>query len=147
MSKRVHIKVGSNPSNQVVIKDAAIAEVHLELFADTEGNVFITDLGSVQGTAVNGKRLKGYALLSSGDEVVLGGKFRFNWEKYRIKKTAAVEPTPKKVEPIQQERTASTPQQKRKTVERPAKMEVSHQSLLLIFGGIFLVLLLMYAIN
>lgn len=147
MSKRVHIRVGSNSSNQVVIKDAAIAEVHLELFADGEGNVFITDLGSDQGTAINGKRLKGYALLTTGDEVVLGGKFRFNWEKYRIKKSVAVEPPPKKVEPIQQERTPPTPQQKRTTVERPAKMEVTNQSLLLIFGGVFLILLLMYAIN
>jgi len=147
MSKRVHIKVGSNASNQVVIKDDAIAEVHMELFADSEGNVFITDLGSHQGTAINGKRLKGYALLNSGDEVVLGGKFRFNWEKYRIKKTETVEPTPKKVEPIQQERTPPPPTQKRTAVEKPAKMEVSNQSLLLIFGGIFLILLLMYAIN
>ncbi|MFM7664028.1 MAG: FHA domain-containing protein [Bacteroidota bacterium] len=147
MSKRIHIKVGSAATNQVVIKDAAVADVHLELFADAEGNVFVTDLGSPQGTSINGVKLKGYALLKSGDDVVLGGKFRFNWEKYRIKKPIVAEPIPKKVEPIQQERIPPTPQQKRTSVEKPAKMEVSNKSLLLIFGGIFIVLLLMYAIN
>lgn len=147
MSKRVHLRVGSNASNQLVIKDPVIADAHLELFADSEGNVFITDLGSSQGTAINGVRLKGYALLKNGDEVVLGGKFRFNWEKYRVKKKATSEPSPKRVEPIHQESISQKPQQKRPPVEKPAKMEVTNQSLFLVFGGIFFILLLMYAIN
>lgn len=147
MSARVHIKVGSKASNQVVIKDAAIAEVHLELFADAEGNVFITDLGSSHGTAVNGVPLKGFVLLNSGDEVVLGGKFRFNWEKYRAKKTHNSAPTPNKLEPIDIDTQPHSQQKKKAPVEKPAKMEVTNQSLLVIFGVVFLLLLLMYAIN
>ncbi|NBU92098.1 MAG: FHA domain-containing protein [Flavobacteriia bacterium] len=154
MSQRVHIRVGSNASNQVVINHPAIAEVHLELFADNEGHVFITDLGSPQGTSVNGVRLKGYTLLKDGDEVILGGKIRLNWEKYRVKPRINVEPTPKKVPPVPQppqepkKNTRQNPQEvPKKENEREAKMQVSNISLILIFGGIFFLLLLMYLIN
>ncbi|NDB33982.1 MAG: FHA domain-containing protein [Flavobacteriia bacterium] len=157
MSKRIHIQIGSAPSNQVVIDHPAISPVHLELFADSEGNVFVTDLGSPQGTTINGKRLVGYALLSEGDDLVLGGKFRFHWEKYKVKASTTAPPPIKETSntpPKQENRPKpspppipTTPKNEKKKPVNPAKMEVSNKALILIFGAIFLILFLMYAIN
>jgi len=84
MSKNTHIRIGRSKSNHVILDHDQIALEHLELFADSEGNVFITDLGSPQGTKVNGEVLKGFTQLKDADEVVLGGKVKFNWKKYRV---------------------------------------------------------------
>ena len=71
MAKRLQIRVGSGQGNQVILNHPDVATEHLELFADAEGNVFITDLGSDQGVYVNGDRLQGFLLLKedavSGD--------------------------------------------------------------------------------
>jgi hypothetical protein len=42
MSKKVFVRIGSNPTNDLVIK--GIDSFHMELFRDTDGNVFISDL-------------------------------------------------------------------------------------------------------
>jgi pSer/pThr/pTyr-binding forkhead associated (FHA) protein len=170
MAKRTFIKIGRLSTNQVVINDPAIADVHLELFADAEGNVFITDLGSPQGTSVNGKRLKGYALLSKGDDVILGGKFRFNWEKYRIKNTAsasssarkpALTPDNNKKEELQEKpknpsgerikifrkEPSKAPSDAGNSEGGPVKLKVSWVVIALIYAAIFTFLYLIYRIN
>lgn len=154
MAQRVHIRVGRNASNQLVIDHPAIADVHLELFADNEGNVFVTDLGSTQGTAVNGVRLKGYTLLREGDDVILGGKIRLHWEKYSAKKPDSIQPIPEKAQPkpnpfVQpsQDKVQLQNRLSKKGSKQEAKMRVSNISLILIFGAIFLIFFLMYVLN
>ncbi|MFM7565119.1 MAG: FHA domain-containing protein [Flavobacteriales bacterium] len=83
MSKRLHIRIGRGSKNHVVIDHEGVAEEHLELFADADGNVFISDLGSAEGTYVNGQALKGYVLLAEGDRVTLGKDCPLNWKKFK----------------------------------------------------------------
>jgi pSer/pThr/pTyr-binding forkhead associated (FHA) protein len=86
---KIHIRIGSAVDNQLVIENSGIDAYHLELFSDSDGNVFITDLNSKNGTFVNGRLLKGFTQLSVGDKVVLGQHHLFRWESYIQKKTDA----------------------------------------------------------
>lgn len=85
MKNKIHLKIGRAKGNNLVIDREDIAPFHLELFSDTNGNVFITDLASQSGTFVNGKRLEGYTMLAFGDRVTLGGSFDLNWTKLKLK--------------------------------------------------------------
>jgi pSer/pThr/pTyr-binding forkhead associated (FHA) protein len=86
---KIHIRIGSAVDNQLVIENSGIDAYHLELFSDSDGNVFITDLNTKNGTFVNGRLLKGFTQLSVGDKVVLGQHHLFRWESYIQKKTDA----------------------------------------------------------
>jgi len=77
---KIHLRIGSARDNQFVIESIDVAPYHLELFCDTSGNVFITDLDSEQGTFVNGRRLDGFQLLKKGDKVRFGQIHVFQWE-------------------------------------------------------------------
>jgi pSer/pThr/pTyr-binding forkhead associated (FHA) protein len=61
----------------------------LELFSDSNGNVFITDLNTKNGTYVNGRLLDGFTMLTFGDKVVLGQHHLFRWESYMQEKSNA----------------------------------------------------------
>ena len=143
MSKNLHIKIGSGKGNHVILNHEQVADVHLELFADEEGNVFITDLGSDKGTTVNGETLRGFRQMQLGDEVVLGKKVKFNWQKYRIEKKA----TPKKAAQVPDIQMEKPPQKSNKKQELQANLEVEHKQLIIIFGAIALILFFMYMIN
>ncbi|NBV08388.1 MAG: FHA domain-containing protein [Flavobacteriia bacterium] len=146
MSKRLHIRVGRGKSNQIVIPDDNVAEEHLELFADPEGNIFITDLGSQFGTYINGKRLKGYALLDENDEVVLGSSYRFNWKKYRLTQASEQRSEPNPPKEVRTEKPKTTPKES-KSKGASAKMDVPNKQLVIIYGVIVFVIIMMYLIN
>jgi hypothetical protein len=55
----------------------------LEVFVDADGNVFITDLNSTNGTFVNGVQLKGDAMLRRGDVLTLGNSQPILWENWK----------------------------------------------------------------
>ena len=143
MPKNTHIRIGRSKSNHVILDHDQIALEHLELFADSEGNVFITDLGSPQGTKVNGEVLKGFTQLKDSDEVVLGGKVKFNWKKYRVFEN----PTPK--EPVKKPRIEiqAEPKKPKKRAEVQAVLDVEMRSLYIIYGIIALLILVIYLIN
>ena len=65
------IKVGSAADNNIVLKEEGISRYHAEFFLDEEGNVFITDMNSTNGTFVNGKKVNGSQQLHKSDEVDL----------------------------------------------------------------------------
>ena len=77
---KLHLKIGTFLNNELVIDEAGIDPHHLELFCDEYGNVFITDLKSINGTFVNDKALDGFKLLVAGDKVRLGKTYFFDWE-------------------------------------------------------------------
>lgn len=85
---KIHIRIGSAVDNQLVIENSGIDSYHLELFSDSDGNVFITDLNTKNGTFVNGRLLEGFTMLTIGDKVVLGQHHLFRWESYIQKKSA-----------------------------------------------------------
>ncbi len=143
MPKNTHLRIGRAKHNQVVLDHDQIAPEHLELFADSEGNVFITDLGSNQGTKVNGHVLKGFVQLKDNDEVILGGKVKFNWNKYRnieqpIPKVSGNRP------PIEIHQIHPTP---KKQLKKQATLAVKSRSLFIIYGIIAILILLIYLIN
>jgi len=76
------IKIGRSEKNDIVIEDSSVSRFHLELFRDEEGNVFITDLGSTNGTTVNGSRLTEPLILMANDIVKAGTAPPIPWQKY-----------------------------------------------------------------
>ena len=76
------IKIGRSPKNDVIINDESVSRFHLELFQDADGNVFITDLGSTNGTTVNGRKLVDSEILKSTDVVKVGSASPIQWKSY-----------------------------------------------------------------
>lgn len=65
------IMVGRDPSNRVALTDPAISSLHASL--ERYGSAWvIRDLGSSNGTFVNGERVAGDIPLRNGDEVSMG---------------------------------------------------------------------------
>lgn len=132
---KIHLRIGSATDNQLVIESSDVAPYHLELFCDAEGNVFITDLGSEQGTFINNQRLDGFKLLKSGDRVRFGSGYAFPWEGY-IQQTKKQE-----VPPISEEKqTKETPVGNNNL---STEEKVINKQLYFIYGCIILLLVLM----
>jgi len=67
------IKIGRSKENDVVLEnDSNISRKHAEIFQDDEGRVFLTDLGSANGTYINGNKVTGSTLLKQLDIVKIG---------------------------------------------------------------------------
>jgi len=62
--------VGRHASNDIQIDHPSVSRHHLELLLD-DGNMWLIDLGSLNGTRVNGRRVKQLAL-QHGDVVSVG---------------------------------------------------------------------------
>jgi pSer/pThr/pTyr-binding forkhead associated (FHA) protein len=65
------LTIGRDSSNGVAINDAEVSRKHARLLFQG-GKYVIDDLGSTNGTFVNGQRLAGPVVLKSGDVVSLG---------------------------------------------------------------------------
>ncbi len=64
-------RIGRSAQNDVVIEDPSLSRHHARLeFRD--GKALVEDLGSLNGTMVNGLRIQGVHPLKSGDSLVLG---------------------------------------------------------------------------
>lgn len=75
------IKIGSAADNDLIINNEQVGANHLELMYDQHGNVFITDLNSVNGTFLNNVKIEGFSQINWGDKVTISGKFLFDWMK------------------------------------------------------------------
>ena len=65
------ITIGRYPENDIVITDAIVSRKHC--FITSEGEVVIlTDLGSTNGTYVNGKKINQKSILADGDTITIG---------------------------------------------------------------------------
>ena len=85
--------VGTLESNDVVVDADGVSRVHavFERFGDTW---CVRDLGSRNGTSVNGGRIVGERALHSGDEIVLGRLRLVFYGPARGKETAAIAQAP-----------------------------------------------------
>jgi len=76
-SQEMHI--GRDLNNDIVINDPEVSRRHARLFL--QGSTYVLeDLGSTNGTLVNGQRVVGPYILNSGEEVTLGEKIRLVFE-------------------------------------------------------------------
>jgi pSer/pThr/pTyr-binding forkhead associated (FHA) protein len=63
--------IGRHDDCQIRIKSSQVSRRHCELF-EAGGKLAIRDLGSSNGTFVNGKKISGQQVLKSGDELTVG---------------------------------------------------------------------------
>ena len=77
----VYLTIGRADDCDVVLKDSTISRKHAELFQDEDGNTFLTDLDSANGTFVNGAKIIGSVQLQSTDIVKIGNTV-LPWRNY-----------------------------------------------------------------
>jgi predicted component of type VI protein secretion system len=77
--EKSEIFVGRDLSNDIVINDPEISRRHARLFM--QGNSYVLeDLGSTNGTFVNGQRLMGPSILRPGDSITFGERMSLVFE-------------------------------------------------------------------
>lgn len=64
-------RIGRTSDNDVVLFDPGVSRKHVRVF-EQDGKVFAEDLGSANGTKVNGTIIKGAVALNTGDTITLG---------------------------------------------------------------------------
>jgi len=98
------IKVGRAADNDIVLSHSSVSRYHCEFFYDADGNVFLTDKNSANGTFVNGRRISESVQLQPNDIVKPGLDNPLRWRSFDTEQapnsgtqsysTAPVEPTP-----------------------------------------------------
>ena len=81
------IKIGKSNSNEIYedfTNDPTVSRVHCEIFVDDEGNKFLTDLNSTNGTFVNGNKISEPIQLRPFD-IVRAGNSLVKWKEYLMK--------------------------------------------------------------
>lgn len=74
------LNIGRSNGNDVVIKDSYVSGTHCSITLDEKGNFYLQDLGSSNGTFVNGQRVQ-QAWLKSNDIVKIGETI-LPWQEY-----------------------------------------------------------------
>lgn len=150
MEEALLLKVGKALDNDVVLNIPFISEYHLEVFRDVQGNVFMTDLNSANGTFVNGNKLKGFIMLNPKDEVFLGSGFKFQWEQVILGKSSnsntatskTTKSSVKHTDAYVRDKIGYAPPKPSEKVKKPFFKE--HLDLILIYGFIFIFFLYCY---
>jgi phosphoserine phosphatase RsbU/P len=68
---RTHLSIGRSPRAQLTIDDPFASRLHAEMWNDGEA-CWLSDLGSSNGTYLNGNRVSGAVQVFPGDEVKIG---------------------------------------------------------------------------
>ena len=63
---------GRSSSADVFVRDQSLSRLHARLRIDSSGEVSVEDMGSHNGTFLNGRRVEAVTPLTFGDELVLG---------------------------------------------------------------------------
>ncbi|MEV7521136.1 FHA domain-containing protein [Streptomyces sp. NPDC091371] len=72
LAPRTAVRIGRAPDSDLVIDDLVVSRRHAELRSLADGGYEIADLGSHNGTYLNGARIDGAARLAEGDIVGIG---------------------------------------------------------------------------
>ena len=70
--------IGRAPSNDIILNNANVSRHHALLHTQDGKNFYLIDLGSKNGTYLNGARIDDETTLADGDEVQVG-KFKFTF--------------------------------------------------------------------
>ncbi|NLW23046.1 MAG: FHA domain-containing protein [Tissierellia bacterium] len=65
------VSIGRGNDNKIVIKDPYVSKKHLKIVKD-EGNYYLVDLNSANGTFLNGDRIMDVVELKNGDRIRVG---------------------------------------------------------------------------
>lgn len=68
---RTHLAIGRSPRAQLTIDDPFASRLHAEMWSDGEA-CWLSDLGSSNGTFLNGTRVQGAVQVFAGDQVRIG---------------------------------------------------------------------------
>lgn len=68
---RPHNTLGRHPSNTIQVLDKIVSKEHCTI-SDRDGQFVLFDLGSLNGTYINGERVNGQQALNHGDEIAMG---------------------------------------------------------------------------
>jgi len=71
------IRIGKAEDNDYIADDVHVSRYHAILKRDENGNLFIEDMNSTNGTFVNGNRVM-KKKISSSDRIVLGNQYQLN---------------------------------------------------------------------
>ncbi len=63
--------IGRNPESEYFINDTTISRRHAEIIAD-DSSIKLRDLGSHNGTTVNGEKINDFVYLNENDEIWFG---------------------------------------------------------------------------
>jgi len=74
------LKIGRDVANDIVITDSKVSRNHLQI-SNEDGHFTITDLGSTNGTFVNGCKIDGEIEICVGDIIKIGNTV-LTWEKF-----------------------------------------------------------------
>ncbi len=73
--------IGRGQNNNIVVYDDKVSRIHLQMIQDDRGNISVVDVGSTNGTFVNGIRIAGETRLKAGDELRIGDT-SLPWQNY-----------------------------------------------------------------
>src|SRR5947209_5535433 len=65
------VEIGRDPTATVVVEDQLVSRHHVRVTPDVEGAV-VEDLGSLNGTFVNGNQVHSPIRMTQGDQLLLG---------------------------------------------------------------------------
>lgn len=80
------INIGRGPNNDLVLSDMSVSSSHARLYVSDDGHVAIQDLGSTNGTYVDGKRVVDKVLLSDNSQVKVG-QVNLKWKALALGRT------------------------------------------------------------
>ena len=80
------ITIGRSPKSDVVIHDTYVGRVHMQIVLDNDGNIYVIDMNSTNGTYVNGQRIYGKVRLQKNDIIRIGNT-TLPWQKYIFSST------------------------------------------------------------
>lgn len=75
------VTLGRNPQhcNIAIADDLAVSGMHCKIYI-YEGKIYVMDLGSTNGTYVNGKKIQYAVVLKGGDYIEIGSReYRISW--------------------------------------------------------------------
>ena len=73
------ISIGRDAGSEVFVNDVEVSRQHVRV-TEQAGNYILEDLGSTNGTFVNGQRVVGQRILQAGDTITLGERVSFVYE-------------------------------------------------------------------
>ncbi len=74
------VEIGRDPENTIIINDPRISRHHARIFFASDGSVLVEDLGSTNGTFINGAQVSTAQPAVVGDQIGLADFVRFRVE-------------------------------------------------------------------